>query len=185
MLDTRFVRSVRRGRGSRLPRPSPDQDSAIRRFSWSAVPLRLLRTALAAFQPRYVERTGIVLLTAAALSLGAGSGTSVASTSSRTSLRYFCIDCQDYGSYNPTGVAEWKFALGSVKDLVKEAPTPSVWYRGHRTLFSASNLLTNDTRPFFSLFESALALPPLSMMIFRKPSSDFRSPFIDAVYLLS
>jgi hypothetical protein len=127
MLDTRFVRRVGHRRGWSTPNPEITRTEHCNRspFEGSGPP-RLLRTALAAVQAKCMKRTGIVFLIAAALSMGMGSGTSVALTSSPHSLRSFCIDYQDYSTYNPTGVAEWKLELGSVEDLVKEAPNASM-----------------------------------------------------------
>ena len=49
-------------------------------------------------------------------------GTSSANAASKASLRTFCIDYQDFVTFNPTGMSEWKMQLSAVKSLEHEAP---------------------------------------------------------------
>ena len=103
------------------PLPSESQGARVAGTLASAAPKWPAYTWKAG---REMRRTVIALLGTAALSLGLGvANPSVASASTPAhSLRSFCIDYQDYGSYNPTSRSEWKLALSSVKDLVKESP---------------------------------------------------------------
>jgi hypothetical protein len=63
-----------------------------------------------------------------AISLSFGSLTmssldaSSANAASKASLRTFCIDYQDFATFNPTGMSEWKMQLSAVKRLEHEAP---------------------------------------------------------------
>ena len=49
-------------------------------------------------------------------------GATSANAASKAGLRTFCVDYQDFVTFNPTGMSEWKMQLSSVKTLEHEAP---------------------------------------------------------------
>ena len=69
--------------------------------------IRSLRLGLAAIS---LPITSLLVSTVAESSAGAAS------------LRTFCIDYQDYSTFNPTSISEWRLELSSIKTLEHEAP---------------------------------------------------------------
>lgn len=74
-----------------------------------------------------LRRAVSILVASASLSVGSlalstAGTTGAGAAESSASLRTFCIDYQDFVTFTPTRMAEWKLQLSAVKSLVREAP---------------------------------------------------------------
>ena len=76
--------------------------------------------------------------------------TSSANGASRASLRTFCIDYQDFVTFNPTGMSEWKMQLSAVKTLEHEAPASI-----KSALKSTASLLPDVHQPELAFYASS------------------------------